>query len=223
MHHDKATSGHLYAIEFSSGTVKVGRSRDLIRRIDTHLAAATVHGATADRIWISEPVDRLDEREKELLAFCAARWKLAAGSEYFCDADIAAIIKQANSSGAGTRELQGRPLTWSPLAGTSYMRAFKALPAEAAEVRAWARSRVPHANAPQVVSELFTAIHQSGADVVEVTLSTAGDRLKLTTTGPELLSLRHSHGPGWRIVAGLSQTSGVTPDGRGLWAILEAR
>ncbi|WP_406444631.1 hypothetical protein OHB14_36930 [Streptomyces sp. NBC_01613] len=105
--------------------------------------------------------------------------------------------------------------------GRTYRRTFKGHPSEAVEVRTWTGSRSPHADAPQIVNELFVAVLGAGADQVEVTLSTAGDRLRITATGPEPLPLRHSHGPGWRIVSGLARTNGVTTDERGLWAQLD--
>lgn len=213
-------TGHLYAIEFSSGTVKVGRSTDVTRRIATHVAAAAAHGATAECIWISEPVDRLDRREHELLAFCRARWQLTTGGEHFRHADIVQIVQQANRSGAATREVQGRPIP-GPGTGTTYGRRFRGLPVEAAEVRAWVAKRATHPDAPAVAHELFLAVLASGADVVEVTVSTADVRLRITATGPAPLPDRHSHGPGWRIVAGLSRKTGVTTDECGMWAQME--
>ncbi|WP_330349290.1 hypothetical protein [Streptomyces sp. NBC_00582] len=105
--------------------------------------------------------------------------------------------------------------------GRTYRRPFKGLPIEASEVRAWTRLRTKHPDAPAVANELFTAVLDSGADHVEVELSTAGSRLRVTATGPHPLSLRHSHGPGWRIVEGLSRSTGVTTDEHGLWAQLE--
>jgi hypothetical protein len=216
-------TGHLYAIEFSTGIVKVGQSKNITRRIASHVAAAAIHDVTADRIWISEPVGRLDDREQELIAFCRKRWPSANGGEYFRHANIARIIEWATASGAPTREVRGHPLPVSDNEGSSFTRAFKALPVEAANVRAWTCKRIPHApDAPQVANELFTAVLHSGADVVEMTLSTAGTRLKITATGPAPLPLRDSHGPGWPIVAALSTSTGITTDERGVWAQMEA-
>jgi hypothetical protein len=105
--------------------------------------------------------------------------------------------------------------------GSTWQRAFKAHPSEARALRAWTAKRTPHPDAPLVADELFVAILSAGADVVDMKLSTAGDRLQLSATGPDLLSVRHSHGPGWRIVEGVSRITGVTTDGQGLWAELE--
>jgi hypothetical protein len=116
VNHHTGAEGHLYAIRFSSGTVKVGLSRDVPQRIATHVSTAAIHDVTAECIWVSEPVDRLEEREQDLLTFCAARWEVAAGGEYFRRADLAEIVRQANGMGVPTRELRG-PLAWAPPPG----------------------------------------------------------------------------------------------------------
>jgi hypothetical protein len=125
VNHDTANQGHLYAIRFSSGTVKVGRSRDVPRRITAHLAAAAIHDVTAECVWISEPVDRLEEREADLLGYCAARWEVSAGGEYFRRADVALIVKYANDEGIATRDVRGALTSASP----------SAVPAHAAKLR----------------------------------------------------------------------------------------
>lgn len=107
--------------------------------------------------------------------------------------------------------------------GQSWQRSFKALPIEAQRARRWARARVDHADVEQVIGELFVAVLGSGPDLITVTVSTGGDRVRLTATGPEDLLARDTHGPGRRIVDGLSARSGVTPDGCGLWAQIEGR
>lgn len=106
--------------------------------------------------------------------------------------------------------------------GTTYRRSFKGLAIEAAEVRAWTKKRTDHPDAQQIAHELFVAILGSGADTIDITLSTAGNRLRITATGPQPLPLRHSHGPGWPIVAGLCTSTGITTDECGLWAQTEA-
>jgi len=107
VNHDTGAEGHLYAIRFTSGTVKVGRTEDAPRRIAEHLAAAAIHDVTASCVWISKPVPQLEQREEELLAFCRGRWEVAAGGEYFRRADLAAIVKQANTLGIPTQEVRG--------------------------------------------------------------------------------------------------------------------
>lgn len=109
-----------------------------------------------------------------------------------------------------------------PESGRTWQKAFKGEPIEAAHVRLWTAGRVQHPDAPAVANELYTAVLSSGAPVVEMTLSTAGPRIRITAEGPDLLPLIHSHGPGWRIVTGLAALSGITTDERGLWAQLGA-
>jgi hypothetical protein len=105
-----------------------------------------------------------------------------------------------------------------PETGQSWRRAFKGTPIEAAQVRAWTSTRTTHPDAAAIANELFVAILGSGADLIEMTVSTAGTRTRITATGPSPLSTRHTHGPGWRLVAGLAHITGVTPDDHGLWA-----
>jgi hypothetical protein len=109
-----------------------------------------------------------------------------------------------------------------PETGQSWQRAFKALPEEAARVREWVGGRVQHADAAVVAHELFVAILGTRPDAIEMTLSTAGSRARISATGPTELNALHTHGPGMAIIAGLSHRSGVTTDARGLWAQLQA-
>ncbi|MGC0427598.1 hypothetical protein RKD32_003953 [Streptomyces sp. SAI-195] len=107
-----------------------------------------------------------------------------------------------------------------PETGQSWQRTFKGLPDQARAARKWARARVEHVDVEQVLAELFAAVLGSGPDLITVTVSTAGDRVRLTAVGPEDLPARLTHGPGHRIIAALSVRSGVTADGCGLWAQL---
>ncbi|MER5209380.1 hypothetical protein ABT063_01970 [Streptomyces sp. NPDC002838] len=109
-----------------------------------------------------------------------------------------------------------------PESGHTWQKAFKAEPIEAAHVRLWVAGRVKHPDAPVIANELYLAILGSGAPAVEMTLSTAGARIRITAQGPDPLPLIHSHGPGWQIITGLAHTSGLTIDECGLWAQLGA-
>jgi hypothetical protein len=109
-----------------------------------------------------------------------------------------------------------------PESGHTWRKAFKGEPREAAHVRLWTAGRVSHPDAPLIADELYVAVLGSGAPAVEMTLSTAGSRIRITAEGPDPLSLLHSHGPGWRIVAGLADRHGLTTDERGVWAQLGA-
>ncbi|MFF3346066.1 hypothetical protein [Streptomyces sp. NPDC002779] len=107
-----------------------------------------------------------------------------------------------------------------PESGHTWQKAFKGEPIEAAHVRIWTRGRVTHPDAPLVADELFVAVLGSGAPAVEMTLSTAGDRIRITAQGHDPLPLIHSHGPGWSILTGLCQRAGLTADETGLWGLL---
>ncbi|MGN7137217.1 hypothetical protein [Streptomyces pseudogriseolus] len=109
-----------------------------------------------------------------------------------------------------------------PESGHTWRKAFKGETIEAAHVRLWTAGRVAHPDAPTIANELYIAILGSGAPVIEMELSTAGTRIRIAATGQDPLLLHHSHGPGWRIVDGLSTRSGTTTDGRGVWALMEA-
>lgn len=107
--------------------------------------------------------------------------------------------------------------------GQSWRREFKAHPAEARQVRQWVGARLERQDAQQIAHELFVAVMTTGSETVEMTLSTAGTRVRIASAGSVELGLRHSHGPGFRIVNGLSAQSGTNTDGHGLWALLSAR
>lgn len=104
--------------------------------------------------------------------------------------------------------------------GTTWRLTFKGHPSEAREVRAWTAFRTTNPDAVTIANELFIAVLGAAPELIDVELSTAGNRIRITATGPEPLSLRHTHGPGWRIVAGLSRSTGVTTDECGLWALI---
>lgn len=107
-----------------------------------------------------------------------------------------------------------------PESGHSWQKAFKGEPIEAAHVRLWTAGRVKHPDAPLLANELYAAVLKAGATVVEMTLSTAGSRIRITAHGPDPLPVIYSHGAGWTLVNGLSHLSGLTTDECGLWAQL---
>ncbi|WTB90847.1 hypothetical protein OIE99_22710 [Streptomyces cellulosae] len=74
-----------------------------------------------------------------------------------------------------------------------------------------------------MANELFVSVLASGAQTVEMTLSTAGPRIRIASAGSVELKLHHSHGPGFRIVSGLSVQTGVSTNGQGLWALLTTK
>lgn len=111
--------------------------------------------------------------------------------------------------------------------GHTWRQAFKGHPAEASRVRQWTRGRIAHDDAAAVANELFVATLGSRQDrwpdVIEMTISTASSRARLTATGHHPLPVLQIHGPGALIINQLSHSSGVTTDGHGLWAQLQPR
>jgi hypothetical protein len=105
-----------------------------------------------------------------------------------------------------------------PESGHAWQKAFKGEPIEARHVRLWVAGRVKHCDAPTIAHELYIALLSSGAPVIEMTLSTAGRRIRITALGTDPLDVLYSHGPGWQIISGLSHRSGLTTDECGLWA-----
>ncbi|MEU5399766.1 hypothetical protein ABZ348_10765 [Streptomyces sp. NPDC005963] len=109
-----------------------------------------------------------------------------------------------------------------PVSGHTWRQAFKGLPVEARSVRDWTRSRLTHEDAPLIATELFVAVLGSGIDlrphVIEMTISTADLRIRISATGFHPLPIRQAHGPGALIVSRLSEASGVSTDLSSLWA-----
>ncbi len=107
-----------------------------------------------------------------------------------------------------------------PETGHSWCRAFEAVPASAPAVRRWTRDRTTRVDAPAIAHELFAAVLTTEPDAVEMTLSTAGARARITAHGARGPLVWLVDEPGRRIVAALSRQSGFTHDARGLWADL---
>ena len=105
-------------------------------------------------------------------------------------------------------------------AGTSWQRAFPAEPLRAREARAWAAMHAVHPDARQVAGELFLAVLGAHSTRVQMTVSTAGPRRRITASGSWPLALRDLRGAGQSIIRGLSTTYGLTVDDCGLWAEL---
>ncbi|MFF3928548.1 hypothetical protein [Streptomyces hirsutus] len=105
-----------------------------------------------------------------------------------------------------------------PESGHTWRKSFKGEPIEAAHVRLWTAGRVKHPDAPLIANELYIAVLGSGAPVIDMTLSTAGPRIRITAEGPDPLPLLQSHGAGWAIVSGLATHTGLATNQRGLWA-----
>jgi hypothetical protein len=110
-----------------------------------------------------------------------------------------------------------------PESGHAWQKAFKGEPVEAAHVRLWTAGRVHHPDAPLLAHELYVAVLSSGAPVIEMTLSTAGTRIRITAQGQDPLPLLSSRGPAGTLITGLSHSAGLTTDELGIWALLGGR
>jgi len=75
-------TGWVYALEFSNGTVKVGRANSFVRRLEEHRREAACYGVEVNEVWharVEHPVNA----EGELLEI-AARWgNRTHGREWF--------------------------------------------------------------------------------------------------------------------------------------------
>lgn len=85
----------LYVVEFASGTIKVGQTETPQRRLGEHAKTARIHGDEMTRWWFSDPHEDCEHNENALIRFCAARWEIVAGNEYFKAADFDVIAEYA--------------------------------------------------------------------------------------------------------------------------------
>lgn len=92
--------GHIYALRYSDGTVKIGRSISPIRRAATHRAAGARFGVAVTDEWISTRHHEWRENETALLDWCLRQpgASVRSGAEYVTGLDHAAIVDYATSS-----------------------------------------------------------------------------------------------------------------------------
>ncbi|MEV8639240.1 hypothetical protein AB0395_47055 [Streptosporangium sp. NPDC051023] len=88
---------YVYVVEFTTGVVKVGRAGHQTQRIADHGRTAEKHGAAITRSWISTRHKEYAQNEIALIAFCAERWPLAGGKEYFAGADYSEVVRYART------------------------------------------------------------------------------------------------------------------------------
>lgn len=89
------SGGCIYALKFSNGSVKVGKSRHLGRRFDTHLMALRARGAHLVDWWFSKQLD--DYSATETLAINAAESLMThesgrTGREWFHNIDFEKLM-----------------------------------------------------------------------------------------------------------------------------------
>jgi hypothetical protein len=78
-------TGHVYVIEFSDGTVKVGKSARPKARVNQHASTAACFGITIIRQWISNEHVGCDSTERRMIESLRAEFASRNGGEFFVD------------------------------------------------------------------------------------------------------------------------------------------
>jgi hypothetical protein len=78
--------GYIYAIEFSGGVTKVGRTASPRKRLRTHARDAARFSITLTRAWVSAELDGTPRIESGLLLALRKSCKRSGGNEYFVGA-----------------------------------------------------------------------------------------------------------------------------------------
>ncbi|MET8381587.1 hypothetical protein ABZV14_01135 [Streptosporangium canum] len=86
--------GHIYVIELSNGTIKVGQTEYPHQRLSTHRRGALRFGLTVVREWCSSRHLAFLANEKRLISFCkesGGEYATGRRSEYFTGLDFTII------------------------------------------------------------------------------------------------------------------------------------
>jgi hypothetical protein len=97
-----ANTGHLYVIEFSTGAIKVGESRDPIVRIEAHRKEARRFGVSIARSWLSESARLTSCAERRLITACHREAVRLHGYEYLSEIAYERCIELALTALAET-------------------------------------------------------------------------------------------------------------------------
>lgn len=89
-----AGCGFLYVIKFSTGTIKVGQTRDLCRRLGEHWRDSSAYDVAIVNYWYSEPHANYLDNEVVLINGCRDLGNRAR-REYFHGADFDAVVQIA--------------------------------------------------------------------------------------------------------------------------------
>lgn len=87
--------GFIYALEFSTGVVKIGSSQLPAARIDNHRAAAARFGIQITRGWLSSPLSVFQGVERRLIKDALAAGYSVAAREWFQDLPFEIAVEQA--------------------------------------------------------------------------------------------------------------------------------
>lgn len=91
---------YIYVLQFASGVVKVGTTRNAAQRLRQHAVSALQHGGEIVAHWVSDPHRDAAANEQALINFCAERAERTTGGErgeYFSGLEFAPVVEFAKS------------------------------------------------------------------------------------------------------------------------------
>lgn len=89
--------GYVYAVEFSDGTVKVGKARNLQVRLANHRQDAEKFKLSIAQWWGSPLHRGYADTEKKLIAFASSVGDIHGGREYFTGVSFSRVVEFASS------------------------------------------------------------------------------------------------------------------------------
>lgn len=89
--------GHVYVLEFASGSVKVGKTGDPSKRLGTHAKVAAAHGDEIVRRWVSPGFGDFHAAETTLIRFCSERGESAGRAEFFRGVAWSEVVEYAET------------------------------------------------------------------------------------------------------------------------------
>lgn len=89
--------GYVYVVEFSDGTVKVGKARSLRSRLGNHRHDAEKFALSISRWWGSPLHRGYGDSEKQLITHASTVGGIQGGREYFSGVDFSGVVEFASS------------------------------------------------------------------------------------------------------------------------------
>ncbi len=89
--------GHVYIVEFTSGTVKVGKTTSPEQRLAHYRQTSAIHGGSVLNHWMSPSHPGFHGNESSLIGFCRTHGERAVGKEYFRGLAFAEVLAFAQS------------------------------------------------------------------------------------------------------------------------------
>lgn len=87
----------IYVLEFSDGTLKVGRSNNCAHRIETHRKNAATFGIKVEQQWTSKAHVNTHDTEAALVAYCHQRAKETIRVEWFHGLEFSKVVAHAET------------------------------------------------------------------------------------------------------------------------------